>query len=224
MFDYINIEKYRMKDGITRLDDTPTHEALREALANCVSNADFYGERGLVIRNNTDEIVLENPGVFRIDLREAFSGGVSSPRNAVILKMLNLLNTGERTGSGIPMIFKAWNDEGFIEPAFAEHTEINRSVLSLSLVKSHIRKQAIKTSDKKQGITGASEKSGNKKSDAKKNSLLDYLSIHKTATSKEAAGLLGISSDRARVYLQEFISSGIVFAEGKNRNRTYRLK
>ena len=133
-----------MKDGLTRLDDTPIHEALREALANCVSNADFYGERGLVIRNNIDSIVLENPGIFRIELREALSGGVSSPRNAVILKMLNLLNIGERTGSGIPLIFKEWKSEGFIEPVYTELIEINRSKLSLSLERPSDKKQAIK--------------------------------------------------------------------------------
>ena len=126
---------FKMKDGLTRLDDTPIHEALREALANCVSNADFYGERGLVIRNNIDEIIFENPGIFRIELREALSGGVSSPRNAVILKMLNLLNIGERTGSGIPLIFKAWKGEGFNEPVYTEQIEINRCFLSLSLEK-----------------------------------------------------------------------------------------
>ena len=128
---------------MTRLDDTPIHEALREALANCVSNADFYGERGLVVRNNIDDIVFENPGSFRIELSEALSGGVSSPRNAVILKMLNLLNIGERTGSGIPLIFGAWKGEGFHEPVYTERIEISRSCLSLPLSK---------TSDKKRGF------------------------------------------------------------------------
>ena len=124
---------FKMSDGLTRLDDTPIHVALREALANCVSNADYYGERGLVIRNNIDEIVFENPGLFRVEIHEALSGGVSSPRNAVILKMLNLLNIGERTGSGIPLIFKAWKDEGFNEPVYTEQVNVNRSILSLSL-------------------------------------------------------------------------------------------
>jgi predicted HTH transcriptional regulator len=126
---------FKMKDGLTRLDDTPIHEALREALANCVSNADFYGERGLVIRNNTDEMIFENPGSFRIELREALSGGVSSPRNAVILKMLSLLNIGERTGSGIPLILHAWKSEDYNEPTYTEKIEINRIFLSLPLTK-----------------------------------------------------------------------------------------
>jgi len=215
---------FKMKDGLTRLDDTPIHEALREALANCVSNADFYGERGLIIRNNRNEIIFENPGNFRIELREALSGGVSSPRNAVILKMLNLLNIGERTGSGIPLIFEAWKGEGFIEPSYTEQIEINRSFLSLDLVKTSDKKQAIKTSDKKQAITAKKAQPMMKKSDDRKRSILDYLAFNAASTSKEVAEHLGIGPDRARVYLQELVSGGIVVAEGENRNRTYRLK
>ena len=52
-------------DGITRVDDTPVHKALREALANCIVNTDFYFPRGTVIRKDADSIVMENPGNSR---------------------------------------------------------------------------------------------------------------------------------------------------------------
>ena len=45
---------FKTVDG-NRIDDTPIHEALREALANCLINADFYGVRGIVIRKNTEK-------------------------------------------------------------------------------------------------------------------------------------------------------------------------
>ena len=41
-------------DGSTRVDDTPVHQALREALANCLVNADYYGRQGLVIIKKRD--------------------------------------------------------------------------------------------------------------------------------------------------------------------------
>ena len=211
---------FKMKDGLTRLDDTPIHKALREALANCVSNADFYGERGLVIRNNIDEIVFENPGGFRIELIEALSGGVSSPRNAVILKMLNLLNIGERAGSGIPLIFSSWEVEGYDEPVYTEKIEINRSFLSLPLIKTSDKKQAIKTSDKKRTANSSGKL---KKSDERKRGVLEYLAFHDASTSKEVGEHLGISPDRARVYLRELAAEEMVIAEGKNRTRAYRL-
>lgn len=39
-------------EGGSRVDDTPVHQALREALANCLVNADYYGRRGVVIIKN----------------------------------------------------------------------------------------------------------------------------------------------------------------------------
>jgi len=92
------------------------------------------------------------------------------------------------------------------------------------LAKTSDKKQAIKASDKKQATIAVNAKPKIKKSDDRKRSILDYLAFHAASTSKEVAEHLGISSDRARVYLQEFVSSGVIIAEGENRNRTYRLK
>ncbi len=64
-------------DGSTRVDDTPVHQALREALANCLVHADYYGRQGLVIIKKRDSITMANPGDFRIEVDAAKSGGVS---------------------------------------------------------------------------------------------------------------------------------------------------
>ena len=45
-----------------RIDD---NKALREALANCLINADYYGTRGVVIKKDQDRIIFENPGYIR---------------------------------------------------------------------------------------------------------------------------------------------------------------
>ncbi|MDR0949731.1 MAG: putative DNA binding domain-containing protein [Lachnospiraceae bacterium] len=124
---------FKMEDGLHRIDDTPVHKALREALANCFTNADYYGERGVVIRNRTNEIVLENPGGFRVSMKEALSGGVSSPRNAVIMKMFSLLDIGERSGSGIPNIFHVWKQQNWKNPQYTEMFEPDRTILCLSI-------------------------------------------------------------------------------------------
>jgi len=118
-------------DGFTRIDDTPVHKALREALANCLVNADYYGERGLVIKKWRNRIELANPGSFRITLEEALFGGISQPRNAVLLKMFNLINVGERAGSGIPSIMAVWEKEGWSRPEYSESFTPERTVLTL---------------------------------------------------------------------------------------------
>ena len=134
---------FKTIDG-NRIDDTPVHEALREALANCLINADFYGVRGIVVRKEADRIVFENPGYSRTGKQQMKKGGISDPRNKVLMKMFNLINIGERAGSGVPNIFNTWEDQGWVEPVIEEQFDPDRTLLILSFDK----KQAIKTSDK----------------------------------------------------------------------------
>ena len=141
---------FKTIDG-NRIDDTPVHEALREALANCLINADFYGVRGIVVRKEADRIVFENPGYSRTGKQQMKKGGISDPRNKVLMKMFNLINIGERAGSGVPNIFNTWEDQGWVEPVIEEQFDPDRTLLILSFDK----KQAIKTSDKKQAIKQA---------------------------------------------------------------------
>ena len=98
------------------MDDTPVHKALREALANALIHACYYDRMGIVIKKMQDRIIIENPGGLRISKESALLGGNSDPRNATIIKMFNLINVGERAGSGVPNIFKVWKNENFDSP------------------------------------------------------------------------------------------------------------
>ena len=118
-------------DGISRIDDTELHKALREALANTLINADYYGKTGVVIERNITSITMTNAGTFRIDLDEAINGGISDPRNSGLIKMFSLINIGERAGSGLPMIFKAWTGTDFAMPDITEKENPDRVCLIL---------------------------------------------------------------------------------------------
>lgn len=96
------------------IDDTPVHKAVREALANCLINADYYGVRGVI--------------------------GASDPRNKPLMKMFNLINIGERTGSGVLNIFNVWEDEEWEEPEIIEKFDPDRTVLVLSFIKKVAKK------------------------------------------------------------------------------------
>lgn len=91
-----------------------------------------------------------------MDIKVSFKmvGGESDPRNKSLMKMFNLINIGERAGSGVPNIFNVWNDEGFVEPEIEERFDSERTVLTLSFVK-----KAMEKSDGKK----ATEKSDEKK-------------------------------------------------------------
>ena len=128
-------------EGITRVDDTPVHKALREALANCIVNTDFYFPRGIVIRKDAESIILENPGSIRIGKEQMLKGGISDPRNKALMKMFNLIGIGERAGSGVPDIYSVWEQQGWESPEVMEEYGPDRTILKLSFIKSADKKR-----------------------------------------------------------------------------------
>ena len=133
-------------NGADRIDDTPLHKALREALANALIHADYYDRRGLVIQKWPDKIRIANPGAFRINVQEALVGGVSDPRNESLIKMFNLINVGERAGSGLPSIRSVWQKQGWQVPEIVEAFNPDRTTLTLPL---SAAKMAVKSGGKK---------------------------------------------------------------------------
>lgn len=118
-------------EGIFRIDDTPVHKAIREALANCLVNTDFFFPRGVVIKKTEQSIVFENPGSVRTGKEQMLRGGISDPRNKALMKMFNLIGIGERAGSGVPNIYDVWKNEGFGQPVVEEEYGPDRTRLVL---------------------------------------------------------------------------------------------
>ena len=204
---------FKMEGGV-RVDDTSVHQALREALANCLVNADYYGRQGLVVIKKRNAITMSNPGNFRIEIDTAKSGGVSDPRNGTMLKMFNLIDIGERAGSGIPNIFRVWREQGWTAPVISENFDPDRIMLSLAFKKSDDKKATIKSDDKKVTIKSARQK----------NEIITYLTDHVSAKNTDIAELLGVKSTRVKQLLKELLDEGVVVAEGNNKNRVYKLK
>ena len=208
---------FKIENGY-RVDDTSVHKALREALANCLINADYYGEGGIVIKNYTDKITFENPGSLRINIEEAISGGFSNPRNSVLMKMFNLLDIGERAGSGIPNIYNVWNVQGWGIPQIDEKFEqVERICLTLP-----IEKQPIKGADKKQPIKSA-DKNVSAKTLKQRELIINLTKEKGEVKSTDLLEVLNIGDTRAKTLLRGLVADGTLVPEGSNRNRTYRL-
>ncbi|MCH5195621.1 MAG: putative DNA binding domain-containing protein [Oscillospiraceae bacterium] len=200
-------------DKGSRVEDTDIHKALREAIANCLINADYYGRQGIVIVQSSLEINISNPGGFRVELEAAKAGGVSDPRNATLMKFFNLIGISERAGSGIQNIYSVWKKQGFDEPLLCEETEPERTIMKLFTEKVGDKKSAIKIGDKKSAIN-----------EEKKQQIIDYLMKNGKAKTSEIADLLGLQSSRTRDYLNALVDEGKIIADGENKNRVYRLK
>lgn len=117
--------------GMQRVDDTPVHKILREAITNACAHADFYGRRGLVISKNSVGFSFANPGSMRVAKKEAIEGGVSDPRNGVMLKIFSLINYGERAGSGLNSIFHVWNHVYHTPAEIHEDMGVDRVTVTL---------------------------------------------------------------------------------------------
>ena len=203
------------KNSVTGAEDPPAHQALREALANCLVHADYYGRGGIVITEKPGLITMANPGIMRIEVDAAVNGGVSDPRNSTLLKMFNLIDVGERTGSGIPNIFRVWKEEGWAAPHYKESTEPDRTVLFLPLEKAesgeNLRR---KSSGRKPTIR-----------EQVKDSIIAYLTDHPEGKTVDIAAYVGLSSSRTRTYLKDLLDEGIIVIEGEGKkSRVYKLK
>lgn len=191
-------------EGDTLVDVTAVHQALREALTNCLVNADYYGRQGLLINKKSNEIVFSNPGGFRITVDAAKNGGFSDPRNGAMQKMFHLINIGECAGSGLANIFRVWQEQGWAEPTITETFEPERTTLLLEIKKMADKKTAIIAYNKQR--------------------IVEYLTDHPAAKSSEIANALFLETFRTQDYLNMLIVEDIVVTEGDDRNRRYNLK
>lgn len=198
--------------GIMRIDDAPMQEALREALANCLINADYYGSRGVVITLEQRRLTFANPGYSRTGKLQMLKGGISDPRNRGLMKMFNLIDIGERAGSGIPRIINIWDDEGLETPSIEESFDPDRTELVLSLEK----KQAIKTSDRHR-----KPETKTKKTAENQRRIVEYLKDNGRSRCTDIAAYLGLSEARTRAILATMPEIEIM---GNNKYRTYRIK
>jgi ATP-dependent DNA helicase RecG len=106
---------FRLK-GDERVDETPVHEALREALVNALIHADYTGRPSVLVVKRPDLFGFRNPGDLRVPVDVAIQGGNSDCRNRALQTMFRLVGLGEQSGSGIPKIFRAWSEQHWRAP------------------------------------------------------------------------------------------------------------
>lgn len=121
-------------DGASRVDDTPVHEALREALTNTIVHADYSGTVPILIIKRPDMFTFRNPGTMRVPIEDAIRGGVSDCRNRNLQTMFDLIGFGERAGSGLPKIFLNWREQLWRIPELKEKFNPEQVVLKMRMM------------------------------------------------------------------------------------------
>lgn len=197
---------------VRNITDNSVYRALKEALTNCMINADYYGRQGVVIVRRKGEMIFSNPGNFRIDIESAINGGVSDPRNTALINMFSLIDVGKHGGSGISGIYRIWDKQGWEPPMITEDFQPARTTFSLSLSPDTAMRETVPPSDEKQVKA------------LQKDTLIEYLTDKVSADIPELSQLLGIKSSRVRSLIAQLVEDGIVYEVGEGENRKYKLR
>ncbi len=133
--------------GGVRVDDTPAHQALREALVNTLVHADYSDRAAIRVIKSPAGFEFRNPGALRIPPEQALHGGMSDCRNRTIQQMFLMLNLGEKAGSGLPRIREGWAVEGRTLDLHDSFDPFDHTVLLLRWTSVNLEKTPEKTPD-----------------------------------------------------------------------------
>lgn len=125
---------FKLANGV-RIDESPVHIALREALVNTLIHAD-YGEGGtILVVKRPDLFGFRNPGVLRIPKEDAIRGGTmnSDCRNRNLQKMFQMIGYADQAGSGFPKIYSGWASQDWKKPEFREDFKYRQTYLALRM-------------------------------------------------------------------------------------------
>jgi ATP-dependent DNA helicase RecG len=120
-------------EGAVRIDQTPIHEALREALVNALIHADYSGRVSVLVVKRPDMFGFRNPGLMRVPIEHARQGGDSDCRNRNLQKMFQFVGAGEQAGSGIPKIYQNWQQQHWRAPKISEKREPAQTLFELHM-------------------------------------------------------------------------------------------
>lgn len=124
---------FKLEDG-QRKDETPVHEALREAFVNALIHADHSAIGGVVVERYPDRFVFENPGTLLVSRDQFWRGNLSECRNKALQQMFFMIGGGERAGSGVDKIKTGWRSQHWRAPHLETSSEPDRVRLTLPTI------------------------------------------------------------------------------------------
>ncbi len=140
---------FQLQDG-QRVEDTPVHEALREALANTIIHADYSERMSVLVVKRPDMFGFRNPGRMRTPIDLAIQGGHSDCRNRRLQTMFQLVGYGDHAGSGVPKIYKNWDGQHWRRPVLYEMSEPPQTLMELRM-NSLVPEEAVKELEERFG-------------------------------------------------------------------------
>ena len=208
---------FKLENGV-RVGDTPVHRAIREVLANCLVNTDFYIPRGVVIKLEPDVLIIENPGSIRVGKYQMKLGGQSDPRNKALMKMFNIIGIGERAGSGVPELFSVWKDQGWVEPIIKEEFDPDRTILIMKFLKRNIKEKV----HKKECAKKSAQKRVRKNTLDQYEMILSFMEEDVWYQAIDFINLLKLKKRRIQVLMKDLLNEGKIIDNGYTKGKKYK--
>ena len=120
-------------DKDERIDESPTHIALREAFVNALVHTDYSLSGNIIIELDTEKFVFSNPGTLLVSLEQYYAGGVSECRNPALQQMFMLIGRAEKAGSGVDKIMTGWQESHWRRPFLELENQPDRVKLTLPM-------------------------------------------------------------------------------------------
>ncbi len=116
-----------------RVDESPTHIALREAFVNSLVHTDYSLSGNIIIELEADRFAFSNPGSLLVSLQQYYAGGVSECRNPSLQQMFMLIGRAEKAGSGVDKIMSGWQESHWRRPFLELESQPDRVKLTLPM-------------------------------------------------------------------------------------------
>ena len=194
-------------DGVTRLEFTPAHTALREALANSLIHARHNSMGNVVVDSWMNRIVICNPGSMLVSIDEFYEGQHSVCRNPLIQKMFVLIGVGEKAGSGADVIVKGWEKQKWMKPVIKQCEEPERVEMELRI--------------------GEEEQNGelngelNGQLNKAQLGTLSFINSHEGCKAQEIAAGLGIPFSTVDKHIRVLLKAGLIERRGSKKTGGY---
>ena len=200
---------FKLEKGGKRNDDTPQHEAVREAFTNAIIHCDLMMDAGILrIEKHDDRLCFRNPGLLKLPVETIYRGGNSKARNPKIQNMLRMIGFGENVGSGFPKIIAAWKETNWGDPQLLNKLDVDEVELVLPV-----------PSTKSTGVgvsEGVSNRVPNGVSDTAK-AIYSHIKNNPNISRSELVNLTGISLKNVQKHINRLKELGLIQRIGSTR-------
>ena len=203
-------------EGMERIDDTPVHKAVREAMTNMIIHADLFITGVLKVEKHDNEFLFSNPGSLKLPIEDIMNGGNSKARNPRIQNMLRMIGFGDNIGSGYPTILRAWKDEHWRKPTLLDRTELRQVDLTMPMI-SLLPESVLNAMKAYYGEEAYHAMT------SEEQMILAYVWNGDSISNTELQQLLGLNSIEVGKILHQMVAKQLLNKENKNRWTTYTL-